>query len=185
MFHAFIKNGSLATAVLRVLAAGVFLLAAPIWADDAASVANKVKAGFLFHFVRYLEWPSQCFSSKNAPIVVCIIGKDPIAADIKEALSGQMVESRPLSVRQITDEADKGECHVLYICASEKKRLDKILEAQKSRKVFTVSDLEHFEEEGGMIALRRDGQNIRFRINQKQAEKAGLKVSSKLLQLSK
>lgn len=179
------KIGKVATAALGALLASVVLLAAPIWADDPANVANKLKAGFLFHFVKYVEWPASSFPSKDAPIVVGIIGKDSIASDIKAALSGQTVESRPLSVRQITDESEKGECHLLYICASEKKRLNKILEAQKSRKVLTVSDIEHFDEEGGIIAFRKDGQNIRFRVNKKEAEKAGLKISSKLLQLSK
>ena len=76
-------------------------------------------------------------------------------------------------------------CHLLYVCASEKHQTTRILESQRNKHVLTVSDIEHFNEDGGMIFLHREGKNIRFEINQNEAEKAGLKISSKLLQLAK
>jgi hypothetical protein len=52
--------------------------------------------------------------------------------------------------------------------------------------VLTVSDLDHFAENGGMIGLvTTDDNRIRFDINQTAVERAGLKASSQLLQLAR
>jgi hypothetical protein len=50
--------------------------------------------------------------------------------------------------------------------------------------VLTVSDDAQFLEAGGMIQLREVRGRIRFEINLAGAEKAGLRMSSQLLQLA-
>jgi hypothetical protein len=47
-----------------------------------------------------------------------------------------------------------------------------------------VSDIDRFSERGGIIGFLMEGQRVRFRINPKVAASAGLKISSKLLQLA-
>jgi hypothetical protein len=178
------KIGRPIRAIGALLACAALLLGS-LRAEDSATVANQVKSAFLFNFAKYVEWPAESFASKDAPLVVGIVGKDAIAGTIQETLSGKLVHGRAVLVRQVSDGADPGDCHLLFICPSEKKRVAKILETQKGRKVLTVSDMEQFQEEGGMISFRKEGPNIRFSIQQKLAEKAGLKISSKLLQLAK
>ena len=154
-------------------------------ADDLPGVANKVKAAMLLNFTKYVEWPPLSLPAPNTPLVVGVIGKNPLVAEIETTLAGRMVERRVLIVRQFSDSVEAGECHVFFIPASERKRIPKVLEGFKTRPVLTVSDAEGFLEEGGMIALRKEANTIKFDINQKAAEKAGLKVSSKLLQLAR
>jgi hypothetical protein len=154
-------------------------------ADDLPGVANKVKAAMLLNFTKYVEWPPLSLPTPNTPLVVGVIGKNPLVAEIETTLAGRMVERRVLIVRQFSDALEAGECHVFFIPASERKRIPKVLEHFKTRPVLTVSDAEGFLEEGGMIALRKEANTIKFDINQKAAEKAGLKVSSKLLQLAR
>ncbi|MDB6033161.1 MAG: YfiR family protein [Verrucomicrobiales bacterium] len=148
-------------------------------------MANKVKAGYLFNFAKFVEWPRECFQTKDSPIIVAVLGKDSIAEDIQATLQGTAIDGHPLEVRLVPETTEALDCHLLFICASERKRLPKIFEIQRGKHILTVSDMEHFNEDGGMICLRKEGVNIRFEINQKDAEKAGLKISSKLLQLAK
>jgi|tagenome__1003787_1003787.scaffolds.fasta_scaffold20980064_2 hypothetical protein len=154
-------------------------------AEDLPGVANKVKAAMLLNFTKYVVWPPPSLPARDTPLVVGVIGKNPLVAEIEATLPGLMVERHVLIVRPFSDALEAGECHVFFIPASEKKRIPKVLERFKNRPVLTVSDAEGFLEEGGMIALRREASTIKFDINQKAAEKAGLKVSSKLLQLAR
>jgi hypothetical protein len=51
--------------------------------------------------------------------------------------------------------------------------------------VLTVGETEDFAEDGGMIAFLVEENKIRFEINLEAADKAKLKISSKLLALAK
>ena len=50
--------------------------------------------------------------------------------------------------------------------------------------MLTVGETEKFLEAGGMINFVTQGNKIRFQINEAATKKAGLKVSSKLLNLA-
>jgi len=175
------------SARLAVIVLGCLLAAWParIVAEDAVTVANKVKAAMLLKFTKYVEWPASSFPSRESPFVLGIIGKDPVVSEIEASLAGKPIEGRPLVVRQFSDASEARGCHMIFICLSERKRLPRALENLKGQTVLTVSDAEGFIEEGGMIHLRKEGVTIKFDINQTAVEKAGLKVSSKLLQLGR
>ena len=75
-------------------------------------------------------------------------------------------------------------CHILFISGSEKGRLPQILKQLNGRNVLTVGEMPGFTETGGMINFVLEGTKIRFQINNEAANSAGLKISSKLLNLS-
>ena len=50
--------------------------------------------------------------------------------------------------------------------------------------VLTVGESTRFLRSGGMVRLYVEGQKVRFQVNQKNAEAAGLKLSSQLLTLA-
>jgi hypothetical protein len=172
---------------LTAVLLGILLLPWPraAAADDPALVANKVKTAMLLNFTKYVEWPAASFPARATPLVLGVIGKDPLVAEIEGTLGGMTVERRVLVVRQFSEPVEARDCHMIFISASEKKRIPKFLEHFKNKPVLTVSDAEGFIEEGGIICLRKEANNIKFDINQKAAEKAGLKISSKLLQLAR
>jgi hypothetical protein len=57
------------------------------------------------------------------------------------------------------------------------------MRALKGRSILTVSDLEGFERDGGMIRFVTQTR-VRFRINSAAASEANLTISSKLLRLA-
>lgn len=50
--------------------------------------------------------------------------------------------------------------------------------------VLTVGDLDQFAAKGGMIGLVMQSNRVRFEVNLQSAERAGLKINSKLLSLA-
>lgn len=53
-----------------------------------------------------------------------------------------------------------------------------------ARGMLTVGDTPDFIPQGGVIAFVQDGGNVRFRINDDAAVRAGLQISARLLRLS-
>ena len=47
-----------------------------------------MKAAFLYNFAKFAEWPAL---PSGAPIVVCIVGDDAIAAALVETVRGQNI----------------------------------------------------------------------------------------------
>jgi hypothetical protein len=71
---------------------------------------------------------------------------------------------------------------VLFISDSEKGRVKEILQALKGCPILTVSDIKRFSSKGGVIEFDREGSKMALTLNETATKKAGLTVSSQLLQ---
>ena len=60
-----------------------------------------------------------------------------------------------------------------------------LFKALEGHSVLTVSDMEGFAQQGGVINLVIRNQRLGFEINEDAAQRANLKISSKLLKLAK
>jgi hypothetical protein len=170
-------------ATLRVLAIVIILL--PLGGMEAQSSMAmpseyQVKAAFLYNFVKFVEWPS----AQTGEVGICVIGKDPFGESLDRAVEGKSLEGRPFAVRRIGEIAEARGCHMLFVGRSESKRAAEIAAAARGLGALTVSDIEGFAGQGGMIAFLVADHRVRFQINAANAAGAGLKISSKLLQLA-
>jgi hypothetical protein len=162
------------------------LLAAPgraAWTQPAVSESD-IKAAFLYNFTKFVEWPSAAFADARSPLKICVLGEDPFGKTLR-ALMDEEVGGRPLSLLRLDNLSNPAACHVLFISRSEKKRLPQILASLDDAPVLTVGDTPEFFEQGGIINFILEGSKVRFEINQEAAERAGIKISSKLLALAR
>jgi hypothetical protein len=143
----------------------------------------QVKAAFLYNFAKFVEWPETALSSSMAPLNICILGKNPFNASLDD-IRDKTVSGRPLSIRMNPDIEKLDQCHILFICASEKNQLSYIIQRLNNASVLTVADMEGFTSAGGMINLVMQDNKVSFDINLKSARLAGLKISSRLLKLA-
>lgn len=165
---------------------GLFLAwPSPGWAASVAPNEAQLKATFLFQFVRFVEWPPKAFADDKAPITIGVLGNDPIEGYLEKILRGELAHGRPLVLRHLESEEAARTCQVLFISPSEKNRLNQVLASLKKSHVLTVSDLEDFAAMGGMINFRKENEALRFEINVTAAERAELKIHSRLLNLAK
>jgi hypothetical protein len=151
----------------------------------AASVGESdVKAAFILNFIKFVEWPSSAFSSPEDPILISVVGNDPMGDSI-DGLGGKTVSGRKVVVRKAGNLASLERCHILFVGASEKASLAPALGAVQRWPVLTVGDFEGFAGRGGTIGFIRQENRVGFEINEESARKAGLKVNAKLLYLGK
>jgi hypothetical protein len=60
-----------------------------------------------------------------------------------------------------------------------------VFDRLRGASVLTVGDHDDFATTGGVIHFTRENYRVRFEINVRAAERAGLRISSKLLQLAR
>ena len=150
-------------------------------AQATALQENQVKAVFLFNFAQFVDWPASAFPDPQSPLVIGILGNDPFDGYLDATVKGEMVNGRPLIVQRYRRAEEIKGCQVLFISGSEASRLPKILSVLAGRQILTVSDVEGFATNGGMIRFVIVRNKVRFRVNLDAARAAGLKISSKLL----
>jgi hypothetical protein len=154
-------------------------------AADSPRSEYELKAAFLLNFARLVEWPASSFPEKNGDVVLCVIGRDLYDATRSENLENQRVGDRRVRVVQISDPDDVTECHVAFLCATHRSRDDEVIEASRGGGVLTVGESPGFARSGGVINFYQEEKKIRFEINQQAAQRAGLKISSRLLRLAR
>lgn len=145
------------------------------------SAEYQLKAVFLFNFAQFVEWPPRAFAKSNAPLIIAVLGDDPFGTYLDDLVRGEKVGERPLIVRRYPHGDEPADCHIIFICRSESRDLEKILAQLQGRSVLTVSDVDSFTRQGGMVRFVTENGKIRLRINVEAAKACDLTISSKIL----
>lgn len=147
----------------------------------------QVKAAYLLNFAKFVQWPTNAFETTNAPIIIGVLGENPFEGNLESMIQGKAVCGRPLAVKFFASAKDAGlkRCQILFVCQSERKRLNDIVTALKGAGVLTVSELESFLGAGGMFNFIMEANKVRFEVNEAAVKQSGLCVSSKLLNLAR
>jgi hypothetical protein len=142
----------------------------------------RIKAAFLLNFAKLVEWPAAAQPAAGEPLVLGVMGDEEAAHAISDGLGDARVESHPVRVRSVSVASDVAGCHIVFVAAGHEDAA--ILEAASGNAALSVGESEGFTERGGIINFINEGKKLRFEINTQAADRAGLEISSRLLQLA-
>jgi len=145
----------------------------------------QLKAAFLFNFAQFVKWPADSFNSTDAPFSIGILGDDPFGAALEETIRGESIDNHRLTVVRGQSIGDLKDCQMIFVSRSEEGHVGEILSQLNSKPVLTVSEVDSFAREGGVIDFYLSSGKVRFEINPQSAQRCGLKISSQLLSLGK
>ena len=145
----------------------------------------RVKVAFLFNFASLVKWPDESFNDSESPFVICHFGGSQTRALFDTAYSGRMVERHPIEVRHPSRVGDVRGCHIFMITAERSEQAGGFIAAVAGKSILTIGESEGFALSGGVIGFYNDGSKIRFEINRSAAERAKLRISSRLLRLAR
>jgi len=180
---------------LRCLLVMLLLLvgARPLPAFAVNAIEYQVKAGFLFNFAKFIEWPGSSLAP-GASLRLGIVAPDEVYAVMEAALAGKMAGDHPLVVERLAPEDFAREAnlpHIVFLHHNVSRTegevgLDagrRLLLAEKQT-VLLVGESADFALSGGMIGFVQRGENLRFQVNLTSAQRAGLKLSARLAGLA-
>ena len=154
-------------------------------AAPPAAGEYHIKAVFLYNFANFINWPDSAFTSHQAPFRICIFGQDPFGKVMDVTVENQTTRGRELVVERMNSIPTLRSCHILFISKSEENQLKEVFDFIKSHPVLTVSDMENFVVQGGMIKFFNRNNKVRLAINPKALKKVNLKAAANLLRLSR
>jgi len=153
-------------------------------ADVNPAPEAAIKAAVIANLPKFVEWPLNAFQSPSAPFIVGVLGDDPVADSIVSVLNGKRLGDRAVSVSRLSKLEDASSCQLLYLAASEERRVDAIVKSLEGRPVLTIADFNRFAQRGGMVGLIVQDGKVRFEINERAARASGLRLSANLLRLA-
>lgn len=169
---------------------------------DEEKVA-KVKAAFVLNFLKFTEWPSESFESDGSPLIIAVVGEDPLGPVLDATIRGKTAHGREIEARRFKTltrksyrkddeynaalEAWREElrgCHAIYLGDAPTKEFVSALEPLRNDPVLLVGDSREWGERLTHLAVGPKGSRIVFYANRDAVDDAPIKVSSKLLKLA-
>jgi hypothetical protein len=162
-----------------LLVAGA-LLATPVRADNVELIEQKIKAGLIYNFLKYTDWPA---ASAPGDILVCLYGGDAFDGHL-QPMVGRTVHQRPIAVRVIKTNAEVEPCSLVFVHGDQKDGWPGLHKSLGNKSILTVSDFAGFTSSGGMIEFSRAESRIEVKLNVDAVSAARLTVGERLLKLA-
>lgn len=147
----------------------------------AEVLANRVKAAYVFKFSAYVEWPVAVLADETTPLVIGVMGAEGMVAELSKLSVDHRVNNRLVRIKGLKPEDSINGIHVLVVGAQENDRLKYWLDGVRTQPVLTVSESTHALEDGSIINFVTVDDRIRFEVSVMNADRNGLKISSRLL----
>lgn len=173
-----VRTRSLRGASERSCLVGIVLLAGVAVQADAVSLEYRLKAGYLFNFVKFVEWPAPV---QAGPLTICVAGRNPFGDLLTEIVRDEAVNDQKLATRVIHT-PDPG-CHVVFV--PKDVASTPYLRAARGSPTLTVGESPGFIAQGGIVNFVLEEGKVRFQISAEAADRAQLRVSSHLLRLGR
>ena len=173
---------------LAVLGGIAYLVVLTAWSapgsgtdEPPAQTEASIKAAFLYRFLGYVEWRSDAFAQPSSPVVIGVLGADDIVDALRPLVGVRKPGERRIEVRRVSAGAPLTNVHMLFVGRSQSSQVRKLADAAQRRGVLLVTDHEGALDEGSAINLVVIENRVRFEVSLDATERAGLKLSSRML----
>lgn len=156
----------------------------PAFAQSESRDVDEVKAAFVLKFVKFVEWPEGAFETPDAPLRIGIAGNRKLYEALSELATAEKGEGRTFEVIYSEDARGLGKCQVAFFGRELAGTVTAALDQLGAGSVLTIGDSDEFTSSGGVIRLYEKSRKISMEINVSAADRAELKISSKLLELA-
>ncbi len=146
------------------------------------SLEYRVKAAYLLNFTRYVEWPTS--TAGDTTLSICVLGADPFGRVLDATVAGRTAQGRALQVRRVQTASEATGCEVVFVSQETWRRNPQSVKALAGAGSLTVGESEQFARGGGVIGFVILDETVRFVINDDARDRAGLRISSRMLSLA-
>jgi hypothetical protein len=142
----------------------------------------SLEAAYIYNFTEFTEWPAA--PAGGTALTVCVGGRSPLGAALAK-LDGRAVSGRTWSVKPMPDGSALTACNVLIVDDAASNAAAKAASARDlPMLVVRVPDADA-DDGRYVVTMFREGDRLRFDIDNTEAVHRHLGLSSKLLRLAR
>lgn len=143
---------------------------------------QEIKAGLVYNFLKYTDWPPEAGGQEEAPIAICLFGKDTFGNYLRP-LTERTVNRKSIALRNVQQPDEAAQCHLLFIGEKNMENWPELHDSLQGKSVLTVSDAENFVASGGMIGFGHKDQRISVELDMEAVKASRLHIQDRLLKL--
>jgi hypothetical protein len=175
--------------MLRAFVLALVLMACACGAcrAQAATTADEyqVKAAFLYKFLNFVAWPPEVFERRDTPLVIGVLGADALAQELARVVAQRTVIDRPVTVRKLLQGQPVTGLHVLFVGRDMSAQVAMLSDSAQGQALLIVSESDEAFARGSTINFVVVDNKVRFDVALRPAERARLKISSRLLAVAR
>jgi hypothetical protein len=152
--------------------------------SDEAVPEYRIKAAFIYNFVRYTTWPEEALGTEDDPIEMVVIGKSPFRSSLDKTFARKLLHGRPVRIRYLASIPEELKAHLVFTVGLSPEDTNALAGRLRSKNVLVIGDQRGFAERGSCANFYLEDSKIRFEVNTDEVKASGLKISSQLLKLA-
>jgi hypothetical protein len=143
----------------------------------------KAQAMFIFNFCRLIEWPA---AYRSGPFRIAVLGTTAVADELDLYTREKKVGTQDIQVVRFKSVEEISACHILFVPFARSKQLPEISSAIQGdgKSILIISEKSGALNEGSAINFIIQEDKLKFELKCENANKQGIKVSSKLQEMA-
>lgn len=167
------------TSIARALSTSL-LFASVVWAQSFSEY--RVKAAYLYNFVKLADWPPSSLPTPPAPVVFCVFGGDDDFVDVlRTTTAGKTIAGNPISIKAARSAIELRSCQLVFFRTAEQADVREGIATLIDKGALLVGEQEGFLASGGMINLSLVDGKVRYQVNSEALERAHIRYESSFL----
>ena len=131
--------------------------------------------------IDYVQWPKE---TSTDVFKVGILGKSPVEGPLREISKKRGADGRKIQIDSFAAIEQVQGCNMLFISSSFAPQLEEVLKVLRENSTLTISDTPGLASRGLAINFVLVNGKLKFEINRRALDEAGLQASSQLLKLA-
>ena len=141
----------------------------------------NLKAAFIYNFTKFIDWDS--FIPGNE-FIIGVVDPSPIYEPLAAIAKTKTVNNKKIIIRHYRKLDEISLCHVLFISRNTSLLLDDILAKTAVKGMLIISEKTGYAKQGTAINFVVVNNKLKFEVNTKAINSAGVTASSQLLKLA-
>lgn len=138
-----------------------------------------LKAAFIYRFIEYVEWDS---NNNLKTFEIAVLNESPIAEMLTEIAKDNTVKNKKMHITEYDDINEIGFCNILFVSQDYNGSIEEVISKFSNKNVLIITEHIGYGEKGAHINFLISKNKLKFEVNLTEAKKAGLKLSSQLLE---
>lgn len=151
-----------------------------IWAYPQQVSDNQIKAGYIYNFLKYIQWENE---ASTDTFKIAVYGEDHALINNLKSMENIQVKGKPVKVIMFKSIGDIEYAHILLVTNDRIFFVKDISDFLRGKNTLLVTDRCDYPQYVMINLTYSDNSKIQFEINSQNLEEANLKTSSRLILL--
>ena len=146
-----------------------------VQAQDFEFTQNKIKAVYIYNFIKFTRWPQTSDS-----FVIAVIGKEGLVDHLKELSQSKTANGRPIVVKELQSGGFDASADLVFVQNINVLNIEELMKQYRDNHTMIFTHDPKGLQRGSCVNFQESGNRVRFEINFAYLTQMNIQIASKL-----